>query len=208
MRYTGPKARKARRLGSNIYGSPKYDKVLSRKPLPPGNQVALSGGRGGKLSEFGKQLLEKQKVANIYGLTDKQLRAVYAEASRTVGQTNTTMHTLLERRLDSAIYRAGFALTRMQARQFVSHGLFTVNGARVTIPSYRLKVGDTVTVREKVKSSPVFSTILAAQEKYTPPSWIKADPAHISFTIAALPSQEDHFEQLVDMRKVIGFYSR
>lgn len=208
MRYTGPKARKARRQGANIFGSPKYDKILARKPLPPGMQAAASGGRGSKLSEYGKQLLEKQKVASIYGLTDKQLRAIYKEASRTEGQTNTMMHTLLERRLDSALYRAGLAMTRMQARQFVSHGLFTVNGIRVTIPSFRVKTGDKVEVRERAKKSPVFGPIVSAQDKYVAPSWMKADATTLSFTVATLPTEESHFDQLVDMRKVIGFYSR
>lgn len=208
MRYTGPKARKVRRHGVNLFGSPKYDKILSRKPIAPGMQAAAAGGRQGKVSEYGKQLLEKQKVASIYGLTDKQLRAIYKEAGRTVGQTNTMMHTLLERRLDSALYRAGLAMTRMQARQFVSHGLFTVNGIRVTIPSYRVKVGEKIVVREAAKSSPVFGPIVAAQDKYVAPSWMKADATTLSFEITALPADETHFDQLVDMRKVIGFYSR
>lgn len=208
MRYTGPKARKARRQGANIFGSAKYDKILARKPQAPGMQAAARGGRGGKLSEFGKQLLEKQKVAHIYGITDKQLRSIYAEASTAVGQTNTMMHTLLERRLDNALYRAGFAMTRMQARQFISHGLFTVNGTRVTIASYRVKEGDKVQVRDRVKNSPVFGPILTAQDKYVPPAWITADPAMLSFTVTALPTDESQFDQLIDMRKVIGFFSR
>lgn len=208
MRYTGPKARKARRQGANIFGSPKYDRILSKKPNAPGMQAAARGGRGGKLSEFGKQLLEKQKVTGMYGLTDKQLRSLYAEATRQEGQTNITMHALIERRLDNALYRAGFAMTRMQARQFVSHGLFTVNGTRVTVASYRVKVGDKVQVRDRVKNSPVFGPILTAQDKYTPPSWIQADPSTLSFTVTGLPADEGHFDQLIDMRKVIGFYSR
>jgi len=208
MRYTGPKARKVRRHGANLFGTAKYDKILSRKPTAPGMQAAARGGRGGKLSEYGKQLLEKQKVASIYGLTDKQLRGIYAEASRTVGQTNNMMHTLLERRLDNTLYRAGFAMTRMQARQFVSHGLFTVNGVRVTIASYRIQEGDKVQVRDRVKNSPVFGPILTAQDKYVAPLWLTVDAPALSFTVSGLPTDEKHFDQLIDMRKVIGFYSR
>lgn len=208
MRYHGPKARRVRRQGFNVYGSEKYDRILQKKPYAPGMQAASRGGRGGKLSEYGKQLLEKQKVCAMYGLTDKQLRAIYAEASQKVGQTDATMNSLLERRLDSALYRAGFSKTRLQSRQFVSHGLFTVNGVRVTVASYRLKSGDTVKVRENRKTSPVFGPIVTEHEKYLPPDWLKADPSTLSFTVSALPADEKHFEQGVDMRKVIGFYSR
>lgn len=208
MRYHGPKARRVRRQNFNVYGSEKYDKILSKKPYPPGMQAASRGGRAPKLSEYGKQLLEKQKICSMYGVHDKQLRSVYAEAIRQIGQTDSIMHGLLESRLDSAIYRAGFAKTRLQSRQFVSHGIFTVNGVRVTIASYRLKVGDKVKVRENRKSSPVFAPILEANQKYVAPDWIKTDPSTISFEVHALPTEEKHFEMGVDMRKVIGFYSR
>lgn len=161
-----------------------------------------------KVSEYGKQLLEKQKVAFMFGLNDRQLRSVFALASKTVGQTDSMMHSLLERRLDNSVFRAGFATTRIQSRQFVSHGMFTVNGVRVTIPSYRVKKGDIVKVRDKKKASPVFPAILAQHEKYIAPSWIKADPSTISFTVNDVPLLDEHFEKGVDMRKVIGFYSR
>ena len=207
MRYHGPKARRVRRQGFNIYGSDKYDRILQKKPYPPGMQAAGRTGKG-KLSEYGKQLLEKQKACYMYGVTDKQLRSIYREASHTLGNTDAMIHIILERRLDSAVYRAGFATTRLQARQFVSHGLFTVNGVRVTIPSYRLKQGEKVKVREQRKSSPVFAPILAAHEKYTPPDWITANPTTLSFDVRVLPAEEKHFEKGVDMRKVIGFYSR
>ncbi len=209
MRYTGPKARRVRRQGFNVYGSEKYDKILQRKPYAPGMQAASrAGGRGNKLSEYGKQLLEKQKVCAMFGVHDKQLRSIYAEASRQIGQTDSIMHSLLERRLDSALYRAGFAKNRLQARQFVSHGLFTVNGTRVTIPSYRVEAGDIVKVRESRKSSPVFGPIITANDKYVSPDWIKADPSTLTFEVKAMPTDEKHFEMGVDMRKVIGFYSR
>ena len=207
MRYTGPKARRVRRQGFNVYGSDKYDRILQKKPYAPGMQAASRTGKV-KISEYGKQLLEKQKVCYMYGITDKQLRGIYAEASQTLGNTDAMMHTLLERRLDSAVYRAGFALTRLQSRQFVSHGLFTVDGVRVTIPSFRLKAGQKVKVRAQRKASPVFGPILTTHEKYMPPDWIVADSAALSFDVRALPSDEKHFEKGVDMRKVIGFYSR
>lgn len=207
MRYTGPKARRVRRIGVNVFGADKYDRALQRKPYAPGMQAATRTGKV-KLSEYGKQLLEKQKVAYTYGVHDKRLRAIFAEASEKVGQTDAMMSTILERRLDNALFRAGLASTRMQARQFISHGMFTVNGVRVTIPSYQVSIGDKVKVRENRKSSPAFPTIIAAHERYVAPDWIKADPATISFEVIALPTDEKHFEGSIDMRKVIGFYSR
>ena len=207
MRYTGPKARRVRRQGVNIYGSEKYDRLLQRKPYAPGMQAASRTGKV-KISEYGKQLLEKQKVAFMYGVHDTRLRAIFREASERQGQTDAMMHTLLESRLDNALFRAGFSTTRMQSRQFVSHGMFTVNGVRVTIPSYKIKVGDKVKVREQRKSSPVFPAILAAHERYSAPDWIKADPATLSFEIIGLPTEEKHFDSSIDMRKVIGYYSR
>jgi small subunit ribosomal protein S4 len=170
-------------------------------------QAAGRTGKG-KLSEYGRQLLEKQKACFSYGVHDRMLRAIYAEASRTKGQTDTMMHTLLERRLDNVLYRAGFANTRMQARQFVSHGLFTVNGTRVTIPSTRVKAGDKIRVREQRKSSPVFAPILSSHERYVAPDWMVADSSSLSIEIKALPTDEKHFDKSIDMRKVIGFYSR
>ncbi len=208
MRYTGPKARRVRRQNFNVYGADKYDKILQKKPYPPGMQAASRGGRAAKISEYGKQLLEKQKVCAIYGVHDKQLRSIFAEASQTLGQTDSMMHTILERRLDNTLFRAGFSATRLQSRQFVSHGLFTVNGTRVTIASYRIKPGDIIKVRQQRKSSPVFGPILAAHEKYIAPDWMKVDPATLTCEVKALPSEEKHHEMGIDMRKVIGFFSR
>ena len=205
MKYNGPKARRVRRQGFNVYGSDKYDKILQKKPYPPGMQAAA---KGGKLSEYGKQLLEKQKACIMYGINDRQLRAIYKEASRTIGQTDAMMQALLERRLDNAVYRSGLAATRLQARQFVSHGMFTVNGTRVTIPSFRITAGDKVGVRDNRKTSPVFAQIVATREKYAPPSWISADFGGLKFDVKETPATEEHFDKSVDMRRVIGFYSR
>ena len=208
MRYTGPKARRVRRQNQNIYGSDKYDRILQRKPYPPGMQAAARSGRGPKLSEYGKQLMEKQKACFMYGINNRRLRTIYLEASRKVGQTDSMINTTLERRIDNVLYRAGFANTRMQARQFISHGLFSLNGAGVTIPSIQVKVGDKIQVRETKKSSPVFPSITGAHEKYMPPDWLKVDPGVLAVEIKALPTEEKHFDKSIDMRKLIGFYSR
>jgi len=204
MKNIGPKAKICRRFGTNIYGSDKYDKILQRKPQGPGKGPRE---RMGRKSEYANQLVEKQKMRIMYGLSEKQFHNLYKEAAAADGQTGDVMKQLLERRLDNVIYRAGFALTRLQSRQFISHGLFTVNGVRVTIPSYRIREGETITVRERSKTSPVFGPILQAHEKYMPPEWVKVNANGLSAEIAALPDAESA-EQAVDIRQVIEFYSR
>lgn len=204
MKFTGPKAKRCRRQGTNIYGSDKYDKILQRKPYGPGKGPR---SRGKRPSEYGRQLLEKQKARDMFGLSEKQFHNLYKAASASKEQTGDMMLKLLERRLDNVLYRSGFALTRLQARQFAAHGLFTVNGVRVTSPSYRLKEGDVVEIRGKKKSSPVFSPILEAHEKYMPPSWLKVDASNLKAEVTGQPEADD-FEQAIDVRQVIEYYSR
>ena len=204
MKFTGPKAKRCRRQGTNIYGSDKYDKILQRKPYGPGKGPR---SRGKRPSEYGKQLLEKQKARDMFGLSERQFVRVYKAAAASQEQTGDMMLRLLERRLDNAIYRSGFAFTRLQARQFAAHGLFTVNGVRVTSPSYLLKEGDVIEVRGKSKSSNVFSPIIEAHDKYMPPSWLKADPSSLKSEVVGMPSTDD-FEQAIDVRQVIEYYSR
>ena len=114
---------------------------------------------------------------------------------------------LLELRLDNVLYRAGFSLTRMQSRQIAAHGLFLVNGRRCSVPSYRLKAGDSIEVRPRSLSSALFATILGATEKYVPPTWLKVDPSKLHIDVLSLPSEE-HLEQGLDVQKVVELYSR
>jgi small subunit ribosomal protein S4 len=204
MKYTGPKAKRCRRQGTNLYGSDKYDRILQRKPQLPGKNPRA---RAGRKSEFASQLLEKQKLRDMYGLSERQFHRLYEEASSTRGQTGEAMKQFLEQRLDNVIYRAGFALTRMQSRQFVGHGHFRVNGRRMTVPSHRVRPGDVIEMREGSKSSPVFGPIVAAHEKYLPPNWMKVDSGALKIEITSVPSP-DLAEQAVDLRQVIEFYSR
>ena len=204
MKYTGPKAKRCRRQGVNIYGSDKYDKILQRKPYGPGKGPRT---RSKRPTEYGRQLLEKQKARDMFGLSERQFVRLYKAAVASQDQTGDTLMKLLERRLDNALYRSGFALTRLQSRQFSAHGVFTINGVRVTSPSYRLKIGDVIEVRSKSKSSPVFTPILEAHEKYMPPSWLKVDPSNLKVEVVALPVVEDA-EQAIDVRQVIEYYSR
>jgi len=204
MKYTGPKAKRCRRQGVNIFGSDKYDKVLQRKPYPPGKGPRH---RGGRQSEYARQLKEKQKARDMYGLSERQFRRMYKEASMAGGRKGDVLKQFLEQRLDNTIYRGGFALTRMQARQFVGHGLFLVDGVRVTSPSFRVKPGNKIVLRPKCVNSPVFGPIKAAHEKYLPPDWLKVDSNNVAMEVVASPTPEDG-EQSVDTRQIIEFYSR
>jgi small subunit ribosomal protein S4 len=188
----------------NLYGTDKYDKILQRKPHGPGKSPR---DQQGKLSEFGRQLMEKQKARDMYGLSERQFHRMYAMASKVSGQTGDTLKQMLESRLDNVIYRAGFAMTRMQARQFVSHGLFLVDGVRVTVPSFRVEPGQVITARKQSKNSPAFVTILEAHAKYNPPHWLKADGKQLQIQINDLPPP-DSAEKAIDMRQIVEFYSR
>lgn len=204
MKYNGPKARLVRRLGMNLYGADKYDKILQKKPYGPGKTPKSRQARD---SEYARQLKEKQKAKLMYGLSEKQFRLIFKESLNAKGQTGDTMKQLLEQRLDNAIFRAGFAVTRLQARQFAGHGLFQVDGVRVTSPSYRVKPGEVITVRSRSKDSPIFASIRERHAKYMPPKWLRVDPATMKAEVSTAPTAEDG-EQGVDMRQVVEFYSR
>ena len=204
MRYIGPKARQCRREGINLFGSPKYQKIMTRRPGVPGLQ---GGKRAGKLSDYGKQLREKQKAKRMFCLSEKQFRRYFDKAARASGVTGEVLFTLLEKRFDNALYRAGFAMTRMQSRQFASHGLFLINGRRVDIPSYELSVGDVIEARPKSKTSAVFKNNFEEVEESNVPNWLKVDRKNLKIEVIALPTS-DSFEHAVDPQMIVEFYSR
>ena len=204
MKYTGPKARRARRLGVNLYGSDKYDKIMAKKPYGPGKGPKTRSGRD---SEYAQQLKEKQKARVIYGLSEKQFARLYSEAVKSKGRTGDQIKQLLEQRLDNLIYRAGFAMTRMQSRQFAGHGLFMVDGHRVTTPSYRVQPGQVISIRKQAKDSPVFVSIRERNQKYLAPKWLKVDTDALKVEVISTPDAADA-EQAVDMRLVVEYYSR
>ncbi len=146
-RYTGPKARISRRLGTNIWGTKGETIALDKRPYPPGEHGRTR--RRGNVSEYLLQMQEKQKARFTYGLSERQFRNLYEEANRKDGVTGEIMLRYLELRLDNVAYRAGWAATRPQARQFVGHGHVQVNGKRVDIPSYRVRKGDVITLKQK-----------------------------------------------------------
>src|SRR4051794_19091546 len=147
-RYTGPKVKISRRLGVNIFENEKGRKALEKRPYPPGEH---GRSRRRQPSEYLLQLQEKQKAKYIYGLLERQFSNLYKEASRQKGVTGENLLRMLEQRLDNIAFRAGWASTRPQARQFVNHGMINVNGRRVDIPSYRARQGDVIALRDKSK---------------------------------------------------------
>jgi small subunit ribosomal protein S4 len=204
MKFTGPKAKRVRRLGVNIYGADKYDKILQRKPYAPGKSPKT---RSGRPTAYAIQLNEKQKMREMYGVSEKQFKRAYQSAANSTGITGDEMRIILERRLDNVIYRSGFAMTRMQARQFVNHGLFLVDGIRVTSPSFLVKEGMKIEIRPHSKNSPVFPGIISAHDKYMATDWLKVNGSALQAEVVSMPTAE-HAEQAVDVRQVIEFYSR
>lgn len=199
-RYTGPKSKIARKFGEPIFGP---DKVLSKKNYPPGQH---GNSRRRKTSEYGTQLLEKQKAKYTYGLLEKQFRIVYEKAKRTKGITGEILMQLLESRLDNVVYRLGFAPTRAAARQLVTHKHIVVNGKLVNIPSYQLKPGDTVSVREKDKSMEVIHEALSGfnHSKY---AWIEYDESKMSGVFLHIPNREDIPENIKE-QLIVELYSK
>lgn len=204
MRYTGAKARQCRREGVNLFGSPKYQKILGKNPNIPGMH---GGKRQGKMTEYAKQLREKQKAKRMFALSEKQFRKYFDKADNSKAVTGEKLLELLETRLDNAVYRSGMAMTRMQSRQFVSHGLFMVNGRRVDVPSIVVKPGDIIEVRQAKKGSPVFKQNAEEMENYEVPDWLTVDGKILKIEVVAIPEQK-HFEALINTQPIVEFYSR
>ncbi|MCY4664279.1 MAG: 30S ribosomal protein S4 [Acidimicrobiaceae bacterium] len=183
-RYTGPKARVSRRLNTNIWGTRGEAIALDRRPYPPGDRGRSR--RRSTASEFLVQMQEKQKARHTYGLPERQFRNLFAEASRRQGVTGENMLQFLELRLDNFVYRMGWGATRPQARQLVNHGHVNVNGSRVTIPSYRLRKGDVIELRERIRGSATVQWNVDVLDR-TPPAWIDRGEDNFSATVRELP---------------------
>lgn len=200
-RYTGPKNKKARRLGVDL-GLKTNPKSLERRLQTPPGQHGKKGLR--KQSDYGIQLAEKQKAKISYGLLEKQFRKYYEVASRNSLATGEVMLSLLERRLDNVVYRLGLAPTRRAARQIVTHGNAVVNGRKLTIPSYQVKVGDVVTLSATGLAIPYVKTLQEAKD-FTAPSWLekKASVGKVLRT----PNRGD-ITEAINEQLIVEFYSR
>ena len=206
-RDTSPIVKQSRREGYALH--PKAHKVMAKKTGVPGQQ---GGGRPGKSSLYLKQLREKQKVRRTYGLLEKQFARLMVEANRLSGNgvlPGEMLLQLLERRIDNAVYRAGFATSRRAARQLVSHGHFTLNGHRVDIPSIRLKAGDELVVRPKSAKSGYFSQIdeVIKNSFQEPLSWLRSDHKKLTISITGLPTREEA-EADIKEQLIVEYYSR
>jgi len=199
-RYTGPKSRIARKFGEPIFGA---DKVLSKKNYPPGQH---GNSRRKKTSEYGIQLREKQKAKYTYGVLEKQFRIIFEKASRSKGITGEVLLQLLEVRLDNLVFRLGLAPTRDAARQLVSHRHIVVDGKVVNIPSYSVKPGQVIGVREKAKSLEVITDALAGfnHSKYP---WIEWDQTTLSGKLLHTPERADIPENITE-QLIVELYSK
>ncbi|MGD8228328.1 MAG: 30S ribosomal protein S4 [Desulfobacteraceae bacterium] len=187
--------------GDRCYG----DKcAFERRPYPPGQHGQR---RGGKLSDYKMQLREKQKVKRIYGVLEKQFRRYYYRAEKQKGITGTNLLTLLECRLDNVVYRMGFASSRKQARQLIRHNHFLVSDKKVNIPSYQVKVGDVIQVREGSQKVPAFSESLETVVRRGIPEWMEVDKEDFRGTLKALPNREE-LTMPIQEQLIVELYSK
>ena len=201
-RYTGPRVRISRRFGIPIFGPSKY---LERRNYGPG----VHGPKGSrrKTTEYGLGLLEKQKLRYFYGLMERQFRGIYERALKRRGVTGEHMLQILETRLDNVVYHLGFANTRAAARQLVGHGHVKVNGRKVSIPSYALKVNDTIEVKENAKSRQIVTKNLEGATSRVVPDWLLMDKTAFKGVVMRVPTQEE-IHPIANIQAVVEFYSR
>ncbi len=208
-RYTGPRCRLCRREGMKLFLKGERchtDKCsFERRSYPPGQHGPMQ--LRVKLSDYGIRLREKQKVKRIYGISEKQMRKYYDMAINMPGQAGHNLLQLLERRLDNVVYRLGFAQSRAQARQMVNHGFFLVNGKPVDIPSFLVKPGDVIELREKYRNNPIIQESLEVRQQRGIPAWLELEPENFRGRVRTLPSRED-ITMPIQESYIIEFYSR
>jgi small subunit ribosomal protein S4 len=206
-RYLGPSCRLCRREGVQLYlkGDRCYtDKcAIERRHYPPGQH----GQRRSKLSDYGLQLREKQKVKRIYGILEKQFRGYFERAERQKGVTGTNLLVILERRLDNVVYRLGFANSRAQARLMVRHGQMMVNGHKVSLPSFLVKKGDVIQVTEKSRNLPIIRDALEAVARRGLPAWVDLAKEEAKGRVIMLPTRED-ITMPIQEHLIIELYSK
>ncbi len=198
------KGKLVRKFGENIFGNPKYDKLLNRKAYPPGQH---GQSRRSKLSNYGVQLQEKQKIKFTYGLLEKQFRNNFEKAEKMVGETGINMLQLLEKRLDNVVYKLGFAPSRPSSRQLVTHKHFLVNNRIVNIPSYKVKPGDVIQVREKSKKLDIIIESLRRIKGDIDLSWLEINKAKMRGVFLSVP-ERDEMELTFNEQLVVELYSK
>ena len=201
---TVAKGKLVRKFGENIFGNPKYDRLLNRKPYTPGQH---GQSRRSKLSNYGIQLKEKQKIKFMYGLLEKQFRLTFERADKMIGETGTNMLKILESRLDNVVFSLGFAPSRPSARQLVNHKHFTVNGKIVNIPSYIVSPGDIIEVRSKSKKIDIILESMKRIKGDISLPWLSIDKAKMRGTFISVPDR-DEMQSTVNEQLVVELYSK
>ncbi|MGB0757644.1 MAG: 30S ribosomal protein S4 [Patescibacteria group bacterium] len=204
----GPKFKKERRAGVKLMlrgkSSDSPTSPFTKRSYPPG----VHGPKGHpRKTQYGSQLMEKQKAKWIYGLREKQFKKYYNKALKAEGDTGAILVQMLEQRLDNVVFRLGFAATRNQARQFVNHWHIRVNGGKVDIPSYQVKVGDVIEIRDKSKKMQVFEENTAGINIEHIPNWLSVDPRAMNGKVVSLP-KVDEDQTVFDVKAIVEFYSR
>jgi small subunit ribosomal protein S4 len=200
-RYTGPKVKKARRFGESF--TAKDAKVLMKRNYAPGQH----GQNQSRVSEYGTQLREKQKAKWTYGLLERQFRKYFEEASKKKGVTGDALLQFLEMRLDNIVYRLGFAETRAQARQLVSHNFIEVNGKKVNIPSYRTRVGDNVAIREGKRKSKYVEILKQKLKNFKTQEWLECNSQSLTGKVLSTPTPAQ-IENRINTQLIVEYYSR
>ena len=201
-RYIGPRYKLCRREGVNLFGNRKFD--IEKRNYPPGDHGAK---RQGKLSNYGLQLREKQKVKRVYGVLEKQFRNYYKKAAKAKGNTGENLLSYLEQRLDNVVYRMGFASTRAEARQLVSHKAFHVNGKTVNIPSYQVQPDDTIEVREKSRSQTRIKSALELSAQREVCEWLDVDNNAFKGVFKSVPDRTDLSAE-INENLIVELYSK
>ncbi len=204
-RYLGPKCKLSRREGTDLFlksGVRAHESKCRAEVIPGG-----AGQRRARLSEYGVQLREKQKVRRLYGVLEKQFRNYYAEADRRKGPTGVNLLQLLEGRLDNVVYRMGFGSTRAEARQLVSHKAIKVNGRVVNIPSFSVSPNDVIAVREKAQKQARIKGALEVAEQREKPTWVEVDSAKMEGTFKRLPERSD-LSADINEQLIVELYSK
>ncbi|HMN45956.1 MAG TPA: 30S ribosomal protein S4 [Povalibacter sp.] len=205
-RYLGPKCKLSRREGTDLFLKSGVKSLESKCKLevPPGG---IKGERKSRLSDYGVQLREKQKLRRMYGVLERQFRNYYIKASGRPGATGSTLLQMLEARLDNVVYRMGFAATRSEARQLVSHKAVNVNGEVVSIASYQCKAGDVVSIREKAQKQLRIQSALQIKSQVGFPEWVEVDEKKFTGTFKQLPDREDILPE-INENLVVELYSK
>ena len=204
-RYLGPKLKLSRREGTDLFLKSGVRAIDTKCKID--NAPGVHGARRGRLSEYGVQLREKQKVRRMYGVLEKQFRNYYKEAARLKGNTGENLLQLLEGRLDNVVYRMGFGATRAEARQLVSHKAILVNGKVVNVPSFKVAANDVVAIREKAKQQTRIKAALEVAEQREKPTWIEVDASKMEGTFKRLPERSD-LSADINEQLIVELYSK